>query len=334
MENEENLSENGNSSLITSVKDPEIRCDEGRKQSIALDHQDTVDYSDDVDDSSGVETSLDVNCSNESLHSCEEAEVSNFINSENCEGKDSNDRQKEGNAIEELRNKLLRKTLPFAPQNSSHEDSSSLNEEPIFSISNPSRHIRIDNFQRPLLNKCLISWLEELCGHSDFDIWLNPIKTHCYLTFTSVDAARYCLEKVQGKKFDHLQRLPLVASFTTVSSKEAPTSSEAALPPKEYRQKAIFAQSVENISRGASTLSSKGFVLQVRNDDGKIEFFTKRKLSSYLESDGENKTRNLKPRLVDADLKETLALPVISWKPVNEITVNIRRSKLKKNGNV
>jgi hypothetical protein len=98
-------------------------------------------------------------------------------------------------------------------------------------------HVRIDNFQRPLTQKALLDWLEAQCQCkvSVESLWINTIKTHCYVDFESEAEARRCVETVTGKKFPASSPYLLEADFTSVSAKEAPQSAEGALKPGSWK---------------------------------------------------------------------------------------------------
>ena len=96
--------------------------------------------------------------------------------------------------------------------------------------------VRIDNFQRPLNVKSLVKWLTETIGTNITEemIWINTIKTHCYIDFSSVEEAENCINKITGLKYPATSTNLLSGHFTTVSVKDAPTSPEAALKPGEW----------------------------------------------------------------------------------------------------
>lgn len=97
--------------------------------------------------------------------------------------------------------------------------------------------LRIDNFQRPLNNRSLKQWLIEILGtpFEDEDIWLNAIKTHCYVDFPSVDAAAAAIERLKGHRWPSSNPRILEANFTSISAKDAPTSQEAGLRSDQWR---------------------------------------------------------------------------------------------------
>ncbi len=100
----------------------------------------------------------------------------------------------------------------------------------------PTRTLRIDYFQRPLIFKSLKVWLESICNRelADSDIWLNGIKTHCYVDFESVQEAESVLPRIHGIKWPASNPNALEAHFTAVSAASAPKSAEAALKPGEW----------------------------------------------------------------------------------------------------
>lgn len=111
-----------------------------------------------------------------------------------------------------------------------------------------TRHVRIDNFQRPLSVKSLINWLGEMCEEliSEDSIWINLIKTHCYIDFASIDSAENCICKVNGAKFPSTNPNFLVAHFTAVSAKCAPIHPEAALKYNEWLKLILPGKSDQN----------------------------------------------------------------------------------------
>lgn len=92
-----------------------------------------------------------------------------------------------------------------------------------------SRHVRIDHFQRPLNIKGLVQWLSDICGLSIFEdaVWINGIKTHCYLDLSSEEEAERCIQVITGQRYPSTNTNTLVASFSSISVKDAPQSMEA-----------------------------------------------------------------------------------------------------------
>lgn len=127
-------------------------------------------------------------------------------------------------------------SAPSASPRQTNPSSSS----PSTSSSPPTTHVRIDNFQRPLNQKNLLRWLSDKIGSDlkDSDIWINGIKTHCYLDLGSVEEAKRCIDAVTGQKYPETNTMLLSAHFTRVTVAEAPSSAEAALKPGEWRSPA------------------------------------------------------------------------------------------------
>ena len=113
----------------------------------------------------------------------------------------------------------------------------SIQEDPIKGDAS-NRFVRIDNFQRPLHLKLLLKWFEEtlgLSGISEENVWLNGIKSHCYVDLPSIEQAEICIARATGLKFPATSSKSLVASFTRVSAKDAPTSAEAQRKPEDWK---------------------------------------------------------------------------------------------------
>lgn len=98
-------------------------------------------------------------------------------------------------------------------------------------------HVRIDNFQRPLNQLGLVKWIESQCQCllAADSVWINAIKTHCYVDFTTEEEAQRCVDTVTGKRFPASSPYLLEADFTSVSAKEAPNSVESSLKPGAWK---------------------------------------------------------------------------------------------------
>jgi hypothetical protein len=128
-------------------------------------------------------------------------------------------------------------------------------------------HVRIDNFQRPLMNKNLMKWLSEKTGSTvnEETLWINSIKTHCYVDFPTVEEAETCINKISGLKFPDTNTQLLSAHFTTVSVKEAPTSHEGTMKPGEW----LEVRNKKSTDRGSisNNNSSSNSVLMKRKSE-------------------------------------------------------------------
>jgi hypothetical protein len=100
-----------------------------------------------------------------------------------------------------------------------------------------SCHVRIDNFQRPLTLRSLVTWLEEKLNLKveESNIWVNGIKTHCYVTFQSQEESKLCKETIEGLKFPATNPLSLIVNYTKLPANEASESSEAALKYQDWQ---------------------------------------------------------------------------------------------------
>lgn len=100
-----------------------------------------------------------------------------------------------------------------------------------------SCHVRIDNFQRPLTLRSLATWLEEKLNVKveESNLWVNGIKTHCYVTFQSTEESKLCKEIIEGLKFPATNPLSLVVNYTKLPAKEASASPEAALKYQDWQ---------------------------------------------------------------------------------------------------
>ena len=117
-------------------------------------------------------------------------------------------------------------------------------------------HVRIDNFQRPLTDKLLFEWLATTLGYelSKERLWMNKIKTHCYIDFDSLALAEACIAAVTGQKVNSKHTQHLVAALTEVSAAEAETSIEGNMKPSEWKNCQSSAQKVNTSSPSANSI--------------------------------------------------------------------------------
>jgi hypothetical protein len=105
-----------------------------------------------------------------------------------------------------------------------------------------SCNVRIDNFIRPLTHKGLVQWLQDKLGSSIAlamnDVWVNGIKTHCYVTLPSEDVAAHLINSTNGCQW--LEGTSgggstLSSDFTQISAHVADRSREAKLAPGTWK---------------------------------------------------------------------------------------------------
>jgi RNSP1-SAP18 binding (RSB) motif len=132
-------------------------------------------------------------------------------------------------------------------------------------------HVRIDNFQRPLTDKLLFEWLATTLGYelSKEHLWMNKIKTHCYIDFDSLASAEACIAAVTGQKVNSKHTQHLVAALTEVSAADAETSIEGNMKPSEWKNCQSSAQKVNTSSPSAnSTPKVQGPGYQTKTEQG------------------------------------------------------------------
>lgn len=133
------------------------------------------------------------------------------------------------------------------------------------------RHVRIDNFQRPLTDKLLFEWLAITLGYelSKEHLWMNKIKTHCYIDFDSLALAEACIAAVTGQKVNSKHTQHLVAALTKVSAADAETSIEGNMKPSEWKNCQSSAKKVNTSSPSAnSTSKAQGPGYQTKTEQG------------------------------------------------------------------
>lgn len=227
--------------------------------------------------------------------------------------------------------------------------------------SQSTKTVRIDNFQRPLNLKVMLQWLSGLCETviEEKNVWINNIKTHCYIDFDTTELAEKCICKVTGLKYPATSTSLLVANFTTTSAIEAPSSVEASLPPSEWKSpagpkvqltdgKSVLgkrkSEESENVSSSSSKLTRLGGNLFLKATEGALlSHNTSAKTSNIYSGTSQNKiesqaNRNgrivhlqgeqqpLKVKMALEDIfRKTLTQPHIFWMPVSEDQAEKRR---------
>eukprot|EP01039_Chlorochromonas_danica_P000083 gene83-90_t len=210
----------------------------------------------------------------------------------------------------------------------------------------PSTHVRIDNFQRPLNFKLLLQWLTAELGWqvNETQLWLNTIKTHGYLDVESVDQAKLCIEKLTGKRYPSTSTATLVVHYTEVSAAQAPTHPEAALKPNEWRNppSAKAPQEAEKKRENKRKLSneeSEGKLpLGESSSKGKASLVDSQLLRKVLVANAADENRSKRVRLesrkekierfevsLDDLFRKTVAQPPVYWLPVSEEVAQKRR---------
>jgi RNSP1-SAP18 binding (RSB) motif len=132
-------------------------------------------------------------------------------------------------------------------------------------------HVRIDNFQRPLTDKLLFEWLATTLGYdlSKEHLWMNKIKTHCYIDFDSLALAEACIAAVTGQKVNSKHTQHLVAALTEVSAADAETSIEGNMKPSEWKNCQSSAQKVSTSSPSANSIPKvQGPGYQTKTEQG------------------------------------------------------------------
>lgn len=118
-------------------------------------------------------------------------------------------------------------------------------------------HVRIDNFQRPLTDKLLFEWLKAALGYelSKEMLWMNKIKTHCYIDFDSLELAEACISAVTGLKVNSKHTQHLVASMTEISAAQAETSVEGNMKPNEWKNCQSSTQKLQSLPPSTGSLN-------------------------------------------------------------------------------
>lgn len=175
----------------------------------------------------------------------------------------------------------------------------------------PTSHVRIDNFQRPMTLRGLLDWLSEQLQDTiqESNVWLNGIKTHCYIDFPSIEAATKCIEAVSGKKFPSTNSNILEASYTDVSVEDCPTSSEAAQPPGAW--KAIKKDDSINSKSSGGDIKKVGEISEEGRSSKKMNKGTDRQSSESLHYQQSINS-------LDQLFNKTKACPPIYWKPARK----------------
>lgn len=218
----------------------------------------------------------------------------------------------------------------------------------------PTSFVRIDNFQRPLQVRSLKQFLEEKIGRplSDADLWLNSIKTHCYVTLSSEDEAKLLRDSVHGVHWPESNPNALQANFTQYSAAAAPMSDEAMRRPGEWLNAPPPAQIQHAVSQPETSSNSENVHDIVPNQQGEVGFTTKRRrqenevapltieyrdiepVRSGRDSQHPTASASRLPRpadtrvlVLDELFKKTTATPHLYWLPVTEEVAAANKAK-------
>lgn len=225
----------------------------------------------------------------------------------------------------------------------------------------PTSYLRIDNFQRPLQIRVLKQFLEGKIGRSldDADLWLNSIKTHCYVTLGSEEEAKALRDKVHGVNWPDSNPQMLQANFTQYSAAAAPHSEEAMRRPGEWMhthtptapaapspqgQPLLLAEpdkfSSDHNKPSTSTslkeaLEGSGFVTKRRRSDEEAPLHIEyRDIQPVRTKETQTAVRLASPKREDArvlvldDLfRKTSTKPHLYWLPVSEQVAAANRAK-------
>lgn len=229
--------------------------------------------------------------------------------------------------------------------------------EPEKSSTIVTKNVRIDNFQRPLNTKLLIQWLNETCSCeiTECMIWVNAIKTHCYITFHSEDDATRCIQRVTGQKFPSTMTNTLVCNYTQVKVEDAPHSAEAALKPGEWQQAKPTAAKTNETTPTANTSNkrkleddSQSGTVKVAKTAGGLNLFKRAAESALVNNEQSSSLRHganngrevivtkqpVSNVSLDTLYRKTETKPPIYWLPVSdEIAERRKRLKERMGGN-
>lgn len=221
--------------------------------------EDLVDYSDVVEEpileaTSDHNNDLSVTASDQVVAepTVDHDESSNVINTESEKVSEKKLREER-----ELKLRLL------ALKNKKSKASAAQSSSSVFTPTNvPTNHVRIDYLQRPLTLKALRQWLVETCNMeiSESSIWLNSIKTHCYIDFETTEDAKKCIEAVSGNYFPETNTKTLEADYSRVCVVDAPNSEEAQRRPGEWKVPTVSVpiSENENVTSNTERPSSRG----------------------------------------------------------------------------
>jgi len=259
-----------------------------------------------------------------------------------------------------LREKMLREQAMASLRNSAAASAASCLPATIsVSVSQePTRHVRVNHLLRPLAVQQLRLFLGELAGSAEHpvtvaetDLWVSPLKSHCYVSFASPEHATACKARIsEGRSFPTDAPVPasgavqLTCFYTTLAavdiraacagdSRSAPGSTtalwriEALTRPVEWERCALGQPATgsgsdrpvaafvtrRNMGTGAQT-GDNVVVLQsrVRGDVAQ----------KRPREENENLVENKEPR-------RTHVQPRIYWQPVSAEVQEQRRARLR-----
>ncbi|KAF9945401.1 Apoptotic chromatin condensation inducer in the nucleus [Mortierella alpina] len=169
--------------------------------------------------------------------------------------------------------------------------------------SETTRSLTVTNFVRPLTVNQVKRMLSEF-GEVEV-LWMDSIRTHCYVTFKEKESAEKAYTQVKGQIFPKETGRPLETHFITPEA--AASSIEAAEFAQKSGKKPIVYTGVGAVAAAATAAPKRAAPIAIRKDDVEVIF---RRDKVVVEQ----------PQIVQpADLfKLTKAQPPLYYKPMKE----------------
>ncbi|POM73493.1 Hypothetical protein PHPALM_9657 [Phytophthora palmivora] len=96
--------------------------------------------------------------------------------------------------------------------------------------------LRIDNFVRPFTLNAVKALVQELGNFVDDGFWMDAIKTHCFVTYSSDDAAKKTSAALDGKVWPPENGRALSVKFVDHTAMEVSQYGESNLPSRPKRK--------------------------------------------------------------------------------------------------
>ncbi|ETV76132.1 hypothetical protein, variant 1 [Aphanomyces astaci] len=92
----------------------------------------------------------------------------------------------------------------------------------------PTPTIRIDNFIRPFTLNAVKAFVQVDASFVDDGFWMDAIKTHCYVTYATTDAAIDARSRIYGTTWPELSGRQLTVDFSTDTAADIAAQQKAA----------------------------------------------------------------------------------------------------------
>ncbi|TDH65598.1 hypothetical protein CCR75_004940 [Bremia lactucae] len=165
-------------------------------------------------------------------------------------GADTVEEDKKDDANSLKKRKLIAETAFGSPQPSKDDEklatlADAVNSEILDLEEKHSNTLRIDNFIRPFTLNAVKTLVQELGNFVEDGFWMDAIKTHCYVTYPTLEIAKQTSKALDGKVWPPENGRSLHVTFAAQSAMEVSQIGELEPPIPSERKDIDVAQATQ-----------------------------------------------------------------------------------------